>query len=64
VTWWALGAEGSFSGSLALVDMAVGGRWELCAHPQGHWHLSMSVTWQPVPVPFGVQEARGGEWAG
>ena len=64
MTWRALGAGGSSSGSLALVDVAVGGRWELHARPRGHWRSSTSVTWQPVPVPFGVQEARGGEWAG
>jgi hypothetical protein len=39
-------------------DVAVGARCWAC------WRSSTSVTWQPCPVRFGVQDAREGGMGG
>ena len=48
----------------SVSDVAMGGHWELGAHPQDCWCSSTSVMWQLVPVLFGVQQARGEEMSG
>ena len=47
-----------------IIDGGSGGCWHLGGCYQGCWGSLMSVTWQPRPVWFGVQEVRGEEMGG
>jgi len=47
-----------------IIDGGSGGCQHLGGHYQGFWGSSTSVTWQPCPVWFGVQEVKGEEIGG